>query len=196
VKRILLLSSFVFGNLSILVISLLFLSVFTTRGSAAVSLPAVPAELPEANFSISGSTPTGTGVITGTVTLGDARARIIDQFFRRYHSPMEGLGEEIVAAADRNKLPYGLLPAIGQCEGNAGKVMPEGSFNTWGYGIYGSSVKRFKSWQDAIQAVSADLRANYFNRGLDTPAEIMTRYAPSSNGSWANCVDSYLLELR
>ncbi len=195
-KRALLLLSFIFGNLSILLLSFLFLTVYTTRGSAAVSLPSLTADLSESTTTIPGATPIFQGAVTGEVTTADARAQIIDQFFQRYHSPMEGLGGVIVAAADRYKLPFGLLPAIGQCEGNAGKVIPADSYNTWGYGIFGTGVKRFRNWQEGIEAVSADLRLNYFNRGLDTPAEIMTKYTPSSPGSWAVCVESYLLELR
>lgn len=195
-KRVFLLLTFIFGNLSILIVSVLFLTVFTTRGSSAVSVPTITAEVSESTVGITGSQPYLPGSLVGEVILEDARAKIIDQFFQRYRSPMEGLGNHIVTTADKYKIPYGLLPAIGQCEGNVGKVIPLGSYNTWGYGIYGSTIKKFDSWEAGIEAVSADLRLNYFNRGLDTPEEIMTKYAPSSNGSWANCVNSYLQELR
>jgi len=109
---------------------------------------------------------------------------------------MTGLGKDIVTSADKYNLPYSLLPAIAQCEGNLGKRTPEGSFNTWGYGIYGDKVLKFQSWEEGIEKVSQGLRKNFLDKGLTTPDQIMTKYTPSSNGSWADCVDQFLTELR
>lgn len=126
----------------------------------------------------------------------DARSLLIENFFQHYHSPMRGLGAQIVSTADKYNLPFGILPAIAQCEGNLGKVMPADSFNTWGFGIYGDKITRFKSWNEGIEKVSKGLRKDYFDKGLTTPTQIMKKYTPSSNGSWANCVGQFLQELR
>lgn len=130
------------------------------------------------------------------IVAGDARSRLVDKFLAHYRSTMSGLGSAMVASADKYQLPYGLVPAIAMCEGNLGKRTPEGSFNTWGYGIYGDKVLKFKSWQDGIETVSRGLRKNFLDKGLTTPEQIMTKYTPSSNGSWAECVQQFLNELR
>jgi hypothetical protein len=143
-----------------------------------------------------GSVPEVNSQTSIEIIASDARATVVNDFFRRYKSPMLGLGNVIVETADTYALPFGLLPAIAQCEGNLGKVMPENSFNTWGWAIYGDKVTRFTSWKDGIEKVSRGLRNNYFNKGLDTPEKIMRKYTPSSNGSWAFCVSQFLAELK
>lgn len=189
--------SFVLGNFSILVIAFAIITMWTTQSSSAaetessdVVLTLGPREL--RHF---GAAPAELPQISPTIIESDARPTIINKFFIAHSSPMTGLGKIIVAEADKNKIPFNLLPAIAMCEGNAGKVMPEGSFNTYGWGIYGNKVTRFASWEEGIAAVSKGLRTNYYDRGLTTIEAIMARYAPPSEGSWANCVNKYMAEL-
>lgn len=125
----------------------------------------------------------------------DARARLVDRYFESYGSSMKGLGKYVVLAADKYRIPFSLLPAIAMCEGNLGKQIPPGSFNTWGYGIYEGSNRSFSSWKEGIEVVSQALRRDYFDQGLSTPRQIMSKYTPSSNGSWADCVESFLEEM-
>jgi hypothetical protein len=132
----------------------------------------------------------------GEIIYGDARSEIVNKYLSRYGSPFAGLGDYIVTAADKYKIHFGLVPAIAQCESNVGKKIPEGSFNAWGYGIYGEKVTKFASWEEAIDTVSRGLRKNYYSKGLDTPEKIMKFYTPNSDGSWANCVNKYLAELK
>lgn len=126
----------------------------------------------------------------------DARGPLIESFLTKYNSPMRGLGDKVVQQADANDLPFWLVPAIAQCESNLGKRTPEGSNNAWGWGIYGDKITKFKSWEEGIEKVSKGLSKDYMNKGFDTPAEIMTKYTPSSNGSWADCVEQFLRELK
>ncbi len=135
-------------------------------------------------------------VLGQSITAVDARAAIVDTFLSKYKSPMTGLGHYMVDTAEKYDLPFGLIPAISGCESNWGKVIPHESFNAWGYGVYGKSVMRFTSWEEAIDRVAKGLRQDYFDRGLTTPERIMTRYTPSSNGSWAFCVGKFLGELQ
>ena len=108
---------------------------------------------------------------------------------------MYGLARDIILSADRYQIPYGYLPAIAACEGALGRKIPQNSYNTWGWGIYGGKITSFPSWQYAIDAVSKGLKAEYFAKGLDTPEKIMAKYTPPSQGSWAICVNKYLEEL-
>lgn len=176
---------------------MLLLTVYTSKNSNAVtSTPLEETNYFQESYVGYNALPASMPNLKAEVVSGDARPIIIDNFFRRYGSPMVGLGKDIVLAADNYKIPYGYLPAIGQCEGGAGKVIPIDSYNTWGWGIYGNSVKRFSSWQEAINTVSKGLKENYFDLGLDTPEKIMPKYTPPSQGSWAFCVRKFMDELK
>lgn len=129
------------------------------------------------------------------IIAGDAAEKLVENFFIKYNSPMTGTGKDIVSAARKYQIPFGLLPAIGQCEGNLGKVIPKDSYNTWGFGIYGDTTTKFSSWQEAIETISKAMRRDYFDFGLTIPEKIMTKYTPSSNGSWAFCVNKFLNQL-
>lgn len=196
VRKILLLASFVFGNLTILVVSFLILTVLTTRSSTAVDI-AVPqtVNIVQSSNVDYGVVPQPALAPKGEIIAGDGRAIILEQFFRRYNSPMGSLGDKMVQAADKYKLPFNLMPAIAQCEGNLGKVMPFNSYNPFGFGIYGTTVTRFSSWDESFEKVAKTLRKDYFDLGLITPDLMMPKYTPPSKGSWADCVKQFMKEL-
>jgi hypothetical protein len=196
-KRALLMASFIIGNLSILIVAMIFLTIYTTRSSSADTPTDLVLESPESNYAVVGTSISLPSALSGQIIVSDARALLLYSFYKRYRSPMVGLGKDLVAAADKYGIPFSFVTAVGQCEGASGKTMPANSFNTWGYGIYGGKVKQFENWQAGIEAVTKDLALNYFKRGLNTPEEIMARYAPSSTpGYWVSCVNQYLTELR
>lgn len=200
-KKILILGSFFVGNIAIMLGVLLFFVFYLPSGSAhnaqaqdVDELPLVlPKKTPYLSFGVSPITP---AQMSEEITSIDSRPQIVDNFFKRYDSPMYGLGKFVVDTADKHKIPFNIVPAIGHCEGNLGKVVPENSFNTWGYGIYAGNILKFKSWKDGVEQVSKGLKKNYYDMGLDTPKEIMKKYTPPSRGSWADCVEQYLSELQ
>ncbi len=114
----------------------------------------------------------------------DTRAAIIDQYFAKHKCPMAGTGKLMVAAADKYGFDYWWLPAIAWQESTCGKVMPNNSYNAWGYGIYGTKVTRFASWDEAVETIARDLSKNFFAKGLIEPCDVMKRYTPPSKGSW------------
>ena len=87
--------------------------------------------------------------------------------------------------ADKYEIDYRLVPAIAMQESNLCKVIPHNSYNCWGWGIYGNTVTRFSSYEESIETVSRGLKKYYVDQGLKTPDQIMKKYNPSSNGSWA-----------
>ncbi|MCL4397514.1 hypothetical protein M1403_00555 [Patescibacteria group bacterium] len=194
-KKLFLFAGFVLGNFSILLLSFLFLTIYTTKGSTAADTAPLQTLEPEEQLVAENAQPEIASQ-KAKITVRDARADIIENFFKAYRSPMQGLGRDIVVAADRYQIPYGYLPAIAACEGALGQKIPTGSHNTWGWGIYGAKITFFPSWQYAIDAVAKGLKEDYFNKGLDTPEKIMPKYTPPSKGSWAVCVNNYLAELR
>lgn len=132
------------------------------------------------------------GEYTSEITTGDGRVANLKAFFRKYGSPLYDEADLIVSISDRYHFDYRLLPAIAMQESNLCKYIPENSHNCWGWGIYGSTVTRFDSYADAIETVSRGIKKNYIDKGLVTASKIMEKYTPSSNGSWANGVNTFL----
>jgi len=125
-------------------------------------------------------------------TIKDKRVAVLKAFLRQHDSPLYDHAEFIVKVSDQNELDYRLLPAIAMQESTACKAIPVNSFNCWGWGIYGSTVTRFSSYEEGIDTVARGLKTNYIDRGLKTPEDIMRKYTPSSSGSWANGVNTFL----
>jgi len=100
---------------------------------------------------------------------------------------------------DKYNLDYRLMPSIAMQESNGGKRVIKNSNNPFGYGIYGSLVLKFNSWEEGIERVGKGLREDYLNEGLTSPYAIMTKYTPSSvakGNAWAKGVSSFMEELQ
>lgn len=141
------------------------------------------------------SAPLVLGEYTGEITTADARVANLKAFFRKYGSPLYDEAELIVNISDTYHFDYRLLPAIAMQESNLCKYIPEDSHNCWGWGIYGSTITKFDSYADAIETVAKGIKKNYIDKGLVTASKIMEKYTPSSNGSWANGVNTFLKAL-
>lgn len=189
-KKTALVLSYFLANITLLLICLYLLSANSAKHTNVVPLytrtsPSYSA-LPEV-----------LGTFTdASIESSDARAGLVDNFLIKYKSPFQGLGSFIVEMADKYSIPFGIVPAIAQCESNVGKVIPYGSYNAWGWNIYGENSQAFDNWFHAIETVSRGLGKNYYGKGLNTPEKIMAKYTPSSNGSWARCVTQFLKELQ
>ena len=137
--------------------------------------------------------------ISQSVSHGDGRNLVVENFFRSYNSVLASYADLFVIVADFYHLDYRLLPAIAMQESNGAKRTPKGSNNPFGYGIYGSKLLTFSSWEEAIETVGKNLREDYLNQGLHTPAQIMTKYTPPSiakGGPWAIGVSQFMEELK
>jgi len=133
-----------------------------------------------------------------SLTTADARVTIIENYLARFDSPLMPYARHLIETSDKYSLDYRLLVAIARQESGLCKVMPENSFNCWGYGIYGDQVLRFKNYPEAINSVAQGLKKNYIDHGLNTPQEIMSKYTPPSveiGGPWAISVSKFLSEL-
>jgi hypothetical protein len=136
--------------------------------------------------------PSSENVLGDSIISKDARIEIVKQFFARYKSPLEPFASNVVEDADKYGLDFRLLPAIAMQESNLCKKVIVDSYNCWGFGIYGKKVTRFESYPEAIDTVSKTLANNYVAGGLITPEEIMGKYTPSNNGSWAYSVNYFM----
>jgi hypothetical protein len=139
--------------------------------------------------------PMNSGEVLGTMETGDARPIIINKYLLKYNSPLQPYADFIVTVSDKYSLDWRLLVAIAQQESNLGKKIPEGSFNAWGWGIHSEGTLKFFSWEEAIETVAKGIKENYVDKGYQTPEEIMGKYTPLSNGSWAYGVNQFLNEL-
>ncbi len=123
------------------------------------------------------------------------RTSNLKQFFRAHNSPLYDHAEFIVKTSDKYKFDYRLLPAIAMQESTLCRNIPNNSHNCWGWGIYGNTVTSFSSYDEAIDAVAKGLREQYIDKGLTTTSDIMAKYTPSSNGSWARSVSGFMKSL-
>jgi hypothetical protein len=191
-RKLLLLGVFFAATPVILVVSLIFLTYLSYKKNQVYTGFAFSEPVHNVAFA---ALPTTENVLDYTVEQADGRAEILKQFFKEYKSPLEPYAQEIVAKADQYNLDFRLVPSIAMQESNLCHKEPAHSHNCWGFGIYGGKILRFDNYSEAIDAVSKTLSTNYLAQGLDTPQEIMHKYTPSSNGSWAHGVSTFMDEL-
>jgi len=129
------------------------------------------------------------------IIAGDARPILIKNYLDSYHSPLAPFGDVIYETSQRYGLDYRLLVAIAQQESNLCKKIPEGSYNCWGWGIHSRGTLMFSSFPEAIEEVARGLKENYIDMGYVTPEQIMKKYTPLSNGSWAAGVNQFMEEI-
>ncbi|HSX38997.1 MAG TPA: hypothetical protein VLI92_00140, partial [Candidatus Saccharimonadales bacterium] len=90
------------------------------------SIPAFTFSRPHAKYSVFSSKPLTVGGIAEQVATGDPRAVKLDGVFTEYGCPnFEGLGANFVAEADKNKIPYWLIPAVSFQESDCGNITPK-----------------------------------------------------------------------
>jgi hypothetical protein len=130
--------------------------------------------------------------IESNVYFSDGRVANLKSFFRKYNSPLYDYADLIVKVSDKYKFDYRLLPAIAMQESNLCRYIPEDSHNCWGWGIYGDKITKFSSYEEAIETVARGIKEQYIDKGYITASKIMEKYTPSSNGSWAHGVNTFL----
>jgi len=151
------------------------------------------------SFKLYAALPKSETSITNEIDYADGRTKIIEDFLKNYNSPLSAYSHIFIQVADKYQLDWRLLPSIAMQESNGGRKVIDRSYNPFGYGIYGSMVTKFNSWEEAIERVGKALREDYLNQGLKTPYQIMTKYTPLSlktDGAWAKGVIVFMEELR
>ncbi|MFZ5437704.1 MAG: hypothetical protein ACOZAK_01465 [Patescibacteria group bacterium] len=147
----------------------------------------------------SAGNPAVKGVET-VIETDDSRAAIIANFLERHKSPMvpyDYYGQKLVEIADRYNLDFRLLPAISMQESNLCRnTHSEAPHNCLGFGIHERGTLDFESYEAGFERAGRELRAYYVDQGRITPEQIMKKYTPSSDGSWANSVNQWMAEMR
>jgi hypothetical protein len=190
-------------------ITLLFITIVISspNGSIAKRIESVNANL----YALFSANPKIVNWSSMSYSVDNPRTAIIRQFFAYHKAPLSEYAEEIVKQADQNSIDWRLIPAIGMCESNGGKNIPEDSFNAWGWAASEKDLAEKsesynnKSWEHGIARVSKGLATGYYHLidpsdGIDFDEiwTIMKKYTPPSvakGGPWARCVWQYYQEL-
>lgn len=121
----------------------------------------------------------------------DERVKILKGFLESNNSPLAPYSKKFVEEADKNQIDWKLVASIAGNESQFGLLIPPNSYNGWGYGVYGSNVRRFESWEEGISVVSQALRTDYIDGWkANNIYEIGSIYAEDPN--WANKVMAYM----
>lgn len=124
----------------------------------------------------------------------DNRVQILHDYLVRQNSPLADSAKTFISQADKYNLDWKLVAAISGLESGFGKQIPPYSYNGWGWGVYGTNVKYFRSWDDAITQISEGLRENYINKmGTDNVYAIGHTYAASP--TWAVRVEHFMYDI-
>jgi hypothetical protein len=153
-------------------------------------------ESPKSGVRVYASLPSFLPTVSGYATVQDARSEIVRQYLGDYDSPLEPYASQIVESSDRWGLDYRLTTAIAQQESNLCKKIPPESNNCWGWGIHSEGTLGFSSFEEGIDEVSRGIRKEYLDKGFTTIEEIMSKYTPLSNGSWAEGVTKFMAEMQ
>jgi hypothetical protein len=141
------------------------------------------------------SLPTDLTTTYGYAVSADAREEILKQYLTFYNSPLAPYVKNIIEEADKNELDFRLIVAIARQESNLCKVIPPETYNCWGWGIHSKGTLGFTSYEEGIEIVSKGLKENYIDKGHRTIEDIMSKYTPLSNGSWAMGVNQFMGEM-
>lgn len=133
--------------------------------------------------------------VVENISSDDARPLIIKKYLEKYKSPLVPYSDLIFKLSNDYGFEYYWIVAIAQQESNLCKKIPEGSHNCWGYGIHKRGTLSFDSYELSLKSYAEYLKREYFDKGLNTPELIMSKYCPSSNGSWARGVWQFINEM-
>lgn len=128
------------------------------------------------------------------VTPEDTRVKTLRKYLERYNSPLAPYAKTFVTAADKYDLDWKFVAAISGLESGFGQQIPYGSYNGWGWGIYGDNRINFQSWDEGINTVSQGLRVRYMDQwGKEDIWQIGAVYA--SSPTWAIRVQSFMNQI-
>jgi hypothetical protein len=146
-------------------------------------------------YSIFSSRPLTLVEATQEVDSKDSRSQKINEVFKDFNCPLEGLGEIFVREADKNDIPWWLVASVAFQESSCGKNTPKldgnETYNAWGWEVYGNTAHSFDNWARGIETVSAYFQDKFYSKGTTSLCDIMKVYTPNSNGSWCRGVQEF-----
>lgn len=150
----------------------------------------------DSRSSIYASFPPEIKTIASSVITENATPVIIENYLRKYNSPLLMYSDLIVSLSEKFGVKPQLIVAIAQQESNLGKKSPSDCYNAWGWGIHKNGTKCYNNWPEAIESVIKGIKNDYCDKGLcEDPCLMMKKYTPGSNGSWCFGVNMFLNDL-
>lgn len=197
IKKSIYLSTFFLITPLTILVSIMLINLLAKEKNKSISLAQTNELIQTTNYGaqVFSALPKQTGEIYGVATVSDARTEIIRQYLEKYNSPLESKAQFLVDTAQKYELDFRLLVAIAQQESNLCKKIPDGTYNCWGWGIHSRGTLGFNSFEEGIETVAQGLKSEYIDKGYLTPEQIMSKYTPSSPGSWAKGVSQFLAEM-
>lgn len=197
IKKSIYLSTFFLITPLTILVSIMLINLLAKEKNKSISLAQTNELIQTTNYGaqVFSALPKQTGEIYGVATVSDARTEIIRQYLEKYNSPLESKAQFLVDTAQKYELDFRLLVAIAQQESNLCKKIPDGTYNCWGWGIHSRGTLGFNSFEEGIETVAQGLKNEYIDKGYLTPEQIMSKYTPSSPGSWAKGVSQFLAEM-
>src|SRR5579872_3070019 len=84
----------------------------------------------------------GAQAVSSQTVKQDNRAEILHTYLAQYNSPLADHANNIIKEADANNLDWRMVAAISGVESGFGEAIPAYSYNAWGFGVYGTNVRR------------------------------------------------------
>ncbi|MCW2925874.1 MAG: peptidase [Thermoleophilia bacterium] len=127
-------------------------------------------------------------------------AETLDDYLASKGSPLAGQGAAFLKSGVEHEVDPRFVVAVAGAESYFG-IVTCAPHNGWGWGCP-SSPFAFRSWAEGIETVTAGLREDYIDDGLESVGEIHLRYAPPDatndptdlNYGWADNVAGFLVE--
>lgn len=130
----------------------------------------------------------------------DYRARVLDEYFKRNDSPLEGKGKNFIQACEKYGAPDDctLLPAIGYIETRLCTLaLSEQQNNCWGWGGAGENRVIFSDLETAIDEITKNLMEIpfYGTEFFEDPVSAQFFYCGAHCDKWGTHVQNARLDI-
>jgi hypothetical protein len=130
---------------------------------------------------------------TRVTSVKERHIKILQKYLEDHDSTMSTSARTFVEEAEANDLDWRFVASISGVESYFGKHIPYNSYNGWGWGVYGTNVIRFSSWDEAITTISQTLKTRYIDRGATDVPSIGRMYAADPN--WSSKVQHFMTDI-
>ncbi len=120
------------------------------------------------------------------------RVKTLQNFFKKYNSPLELNAETFIKVADQYNIDYKILPAIACVESTCAKFYIKENYNPFGWG---SGKIQFSSFDEAIEKIAKGLDEIYLSKGRDTIETIAPVYNPPSPTTWTKSAYYFISQM-
>lgn len=124
------------------------------------------------------------------------RLVVLESYLKSQASPLAPYSADFIEVADEYGLDWRLLPAIAGVESSFGKRFPQGSYNVFGWGIYGNQVLRFNSYREAMEAVAKGLTEKYPKEALTDISLLGRIYNGVTPQDWTRKIISFMDQIK